>query len=50
MIYTHIPDISCFYSDTVGDVLMEPTAHFEYEMLLLQMEGPVPVLTSVPIP
>ncbi len=35
MTYTHIPDISCFYSDTVCDVLTEPAAHFEYELLLI---------------
>ena len=35
MLYTHIPDISCFYSDSAGDALAEPTAHFEYEMLLI---------------
>lgn len=35
MLYTHIPDISCFYSDTIGDNLTLPTAHFEYEMILI---------------
>lgn len=35
MLYTHIPDISCFYSDTVADGLSFPTAHFEYEMILI---------------
>ena len=35
MLYTHIPDISCFYSDSVGDSLAFPTAHFEYEMILV---------------
>ncbi len=35
MLYTHIPDISCFYSDTVADGLSYPTAHFEYEMILV---------------
>ena len=28
-------DISCFYSDSVGDSLAFPTAHFEYEMILV---------------
>jgi len=35
MLYTHIPDISCFYTDTIGDNLALPTAHFEYEMILI---------------
>lgn len=35
MLYTHIPDISCFYSDSIGDNLLLPTAHFEYEMILV---------------
>ena len=35
MRYTHIPDISCFYSDAVADELSMPTAHFEYEMILI---------------
>lgn len=35
MLYTHIPDISCFYSDVVEDNLTLPTAHFEYEMILI---------------
>lgn len=35
MLYTHIPDISCFYTDIVGDNIALPTAHFEYEMILI---------------
>lgn len=35
MLYTHVPDISCFYTDTIGDDLARPTAHFEYEMILI---------------
>lgn len=35
MIYTHVPDISCFYSDVIDDELFLPTAHFEYEMILI---------------
>lgn len=35
MLYTHIPDISCFYTNTIGDELALPTAHFEYEMILI---------------
>lgn len=35
MIYTHVPDISCFYSDVIDDQLFLPTAHFEYEMILV---------------
>lgn len=35
MLYTHIPDISCFYSDVIDDKLFLPTAHFEYEMILV---------------
>lgn len=35
MLYTHIPDISCFYSDSISDHLLLPAAHFEYEMILV---------------
>lgn len=35
MLYTHIPDISCFYSDVVSSNLFLPTAHFEYQMILV---------------
>lgn len=35
MLYTHVPDIGCFYSDEVADGLSMPTAHFEYEMILI---------------
>lgn len=35
MLYTHVPDISCFYSDVVDDEIFLPTAHFEYEMILV---------------
>lgn len=34
-IYTHIPDISCYYSDAVDTAILAPTAHFEYEMILV---------------
>lgn len=35
MLYTHVPDISCFYSDVADDTIFLPTAHFEYEMILV---------------
>ncbi len=35
MNYTHIPEISCFYSDTIASHILVPSAHFEYEMILI---------------
>lgn len=35
MIYTHVPEISCFYSNTIDHAILKPTAHFEYEMILV---------------
>ncbi|MCI8887820.1 MAG: helix-turn-helix transcriptional regulator [Hungatella sp.] len=35
MNYTHIPEISCFYSDTIDHAILNPCAHFEYEMILV---------------
>ena len=32
---THIPEISCFYSDTIASHILNPSAHFEYEMILV---------------
>ena len=32
---THIPEISCFYSDTIASHILNPSAHFEYEMILI---------------
>lgn len=34
MNYTHIPEISCFYSNQPTDDLFLPSAHFEYQMIL----------------
>lgn len=35
MEYTHLPAISCFYSEEEKDSLTIPEAHFEYQMLLI---------------
>ncbi|MFI3312289.1 MAG: AraC family transcriptional regulator [Eubacteriales bacterium] len=35
MDYTHIPDISCFYSDTKSEHLTKPDAHFGHQMMLV---------------
>ena len=35
MDYTHIPTISCFYSEESKHSLLNPEAHFEYEMILV---------------
>ncbi len=35
MDYTHVPTISCFYSEEPKNSLLIPEAHFEYEMILV---------------
>lgn len=35
MDYTHIPDISCFYSEETSSDLLSSQAHFEYQLLLV---------------
>ena len=35
MDYTHVPTISCFYSEEPKTSLLIPEAHFEYEMILV---------------
>ncbi len=35
MQYTHIPDISCFYTDRISDALSQAAAHYEYEVILV---------------
>lgn len=35
MQYTHIPEISCFYSESVTPALTAPDAHFEYQIILV---------------
>ena len=35
MNYTHIPQISCFYSEAISPDILHPAAHFEYELILV---------------
>lgn len=35
MLYTHIPDISCFYTDITDDTLSQAAAHYGYELILI---------------
>ncbi|NNJ30915.1 AraC family transcriptional regulator [Lacrimispora defluvii] len=35
MICTHIPNVSCYYSDSLDHILFKPSAHFEYQMILV---------------
>lgn len=35
MNYTHVPNISCYFTQESGGALLAPEAHFEYEMILV---------------
>lgn len=35
MLYTHIPEISCFYANSLNSEILKPTAHYECEMILV---------------